>query len=338
MVEFWRLSSARLCFAVVGIFLVMDAALLSRSNISIVIGKGALILLGVIAVCAFAIYVSWDDATKVAPGEEGSAKTKIARALHHYPTMAIALFLFSATATLASYLVVSPGTQFSDPLLVSLDEALGLDWFAVLAWANASPVLSTILCLSYASGGVQLFLVFGLLAATGRVQAAWDFFALFLLGGLLTVLIWALVPALAPYAHYNVQPSLYASLEAIIPNVGHSFVADLLALQNGTFRQFDLLSAEGLIAFPSFHTVMGLLFVYAVRDVRGVFWPMLVLNSLMIVATVPVGGHYFADVIGGGFVFAVSIVVVDWVNGRPPLWRRALARHAMTGSAAPSPA
>lgn len=60
---------------------------------------------------------------------------------------------------------------------------------------------------------------------------------------------------------------------------------------------------SGLIAFPSCH-VMGALFVtYAFRKYKFLFFPLIVLNTLLIFATLALGFHYLVDVLAGFLIF-----------------------------------
>src|SRR5260370_34917421 len=56
---------------------------------------------------------------------------------------------------------------------------------------------------------------------------------------------------------------------------------------------------KGVIAFPSFHAALAMLFTYAHRRLPT-FLPMAVFNGLMLLAIPSEGGHYLVDIIGGG--------------------------------------
>lgn len=321
MIQFWRQPSAHICFAILGLLLAIDLALLPGSNVRISV-EGYLAAAGALVVCGVAALVSWRDATTaIPPGHAVPVNIKMARGLQQYAVLTAILFAFTMCGALCSYLVITLGMPFQDEAFSAIDKALGLDWFALLRWANSNDVLSVVLTVSYSSCLPQVVVVLTLLTFSGRFDAAWDFLALLLLGGLVTILVSGLVPALAPFGYYKPDPSLYDRLQAVGAN-GQIYLPDLRALHAGTFQEFSLAKAQGIIAFPSYHTVMGALFIYAMRDIRAVFWPALALNVTMIVATIPVGGHYFADVLAGLLVTLGSIVAVDAANRRPPFWVR----------------
>ncbi|WP_236654923.1 phosphatase PAP2 family protein [Burkholderia pyrrocinia] len=80
-------------------------------------------------------------------------------------------------------------------------------------------------------------------------------------------------------------------------------------LSSGQLGQFNLSESQGLVSLPSFHVMLALLLVYAVRHVRYVFPAVVVLNVGMILSTPTQGSHYLADVIAG-IVFGVQSIVV----------------------------
>ena len=72
-------------------------------------------------------------------------------------------------------------------------------------------------------------------------------------------------------------------------------------LRAGARSGLSFLDAEGLITFPSFHTVWALLLVAACP--RPLKAASVVLNSAVIVATLTTGWHYLSDVLAGIVVY-----------------------------------
>jgi len=66
----------------------------------------------------------------------------------------------------------------------------------------------------------------------------------------------------------------------------------LRAVRDDPAYVLDLAHMPGLVTFPSFHTAMGVIAIYCARGTRWLFWPMLVINLLMIAATPVLGSHY----------------------------------------------
>ncbi|MDJ1159486.1 phosphatase PAP2 family protein [Chelatococcus sp. SYSU_G07232] len=73
---------------------------------------------------------------------------------------------------------------------------------------------------------------------------------------------------------------------------------------------FDLRKVEGIVTFPPFHTVLAILTAYACRDVRPLFVAAVLLNALVIVSTLPEGGHHLVDIMAGALIAGVTIIGV----------------------------
>lgn len=204
-----------------------------------------------------------------------------------------------------NYLFVSLALPLQDNWLARVDAFLGFDWPAVLALVGAHPWLAALLHFAYGSYGWLFPLTFIMLPLMGRLRRLREFLLLFSISGLMTVAIGALFPALGPFDHHAIPE---VTRRAVLPE-GLAFMPDFLALRSGTFHDFVVARAEGLTAFPSFHTIMALLFALAFR---GTFlgWPVFVLAMLTICATPVIGGHYFADLLGGAAVFMLTVLLL----------------------------
>ena len=72
---------------------------------------------------------------------------------------------------------------------------------------------------------------------------------------------------------------------------------------------------QGIVTFPSYHTVLGVLFPYMFRRHRW-FLPVLVLNVLLIGSVPTEGAHYVVDAIAGVIIAVVALAVAQWLLGR----------------------
>jgi len=104
----------------------------------------------------------------------------------------------------------------------------------------------------------------------------------------LAIAICALIPALGPAYDSGVA--------------GNDNVAALL-LRSGGYPS----EVAGIVAFPSVHTAMAVFYIYAQRQLLT-FWPMAVLNILMLI-TVPISGdHYLIDMVAGALLACLVIL------------------------------
>ena len=135
----------------------------------------------------------------------------------------------------------------------------------------------------------------------------------------------------------------YASGDYDLPHFHAGFVEQLTLLRAGQVHAITWRDAEGLITFPSFHTVWGVLVVMAFAGRRRLVWPMLGLNLVMIVSTVTTGMHYFVDVAAGFAVVAVAVPLADWLTHGDGFetawcgWSRRISDRACTPDLHPAP-
>ncbi|MDQ2805038.1 MAG: phosphatase PAP2 family protein [Pseudomonadota bacterium] len=117
----------------------------------------------------------------------------------------------------------------------------------------------------------------------------------------LTTLLATALPALGPWVHFG-----YGALNS----ADTAYVAHVLALRQGNPPPFALSQMQGIDCFPSFHTVLAVLLVYAHRGIRWSFLPIAALNAVMLFSIPSEGGHYLSDMIGSAAVALLAITLV----------------------------
>jgi len=111
--------------------------------------------------------------------------------------------------------------------------------------------------------------------------------------------------------------AIIATVSALLPALGPQlegqyveWSATLAAIRDSSASTFSLEHLQGIIAFPSFHTVAAILLIYSHRPPVPSFRVMLMLNLLMLLSVPSEGQHYLVDVISGAVVAAISIAAV----------------------------
>ena len=234
------------------------------------------------------------------------------------PDMARVIFtlvlfvVFGSISGVLNYLGVRAGFPLIDSWLHGADRALGFDWMAHVAWVNGHPALARTLFISYALiMAMLLYVLFALMLR--RDFARLREFVIVLFFCMLTVdVISVFLPAAGAYAHLHPPASVIGNMPA---DAGRYWLHDFMALRNGSMHSVELARMTGLIAFPSFHTIMALLTTWALRGQRG-FWPIAVVNAFSLVSTISIGGHYLTDVIGGMIVLGAIIALYRLWEGR----------------------
>jgi PAP2 superfamily len=201
---------------------------------------------------------------------------------------------FSATGVILTYLAATLCLPLHDFELSQIDRALGFDW------AKSAGILVAHRWVLLAAGVVynsmlpQIVASILYFAHIGRSDRNHEFLWLGMTSLLITAVISGLVPAVGPYSAGDMP---YWSKM-------------LLTIRSGTETRFAITKMQGIIAMPSFHTVLKAIFVYVHRPPLRSFVPIVVLDFLMVLAVPFVGHHYLIDIIAGAMVAAVCIVLV----------------------------
>ena len=233
--------------------------------------------------------------------------------------------LFTNGGAVLNYMLIRPGSVPIDGLLIQADAALGFGWarfagrIAQLGWL--APLLGWV----YRSSLAQLALMILLLGFTGRQVTLHRFMLSGILCSCFSLMIWSLVPSFGPSPYVVLDPAVELRLGRV---VDPAYAGQLMALLRDGARLIDADHLIGLIAFPSMHTVMAAMAVwYSRRTVM--FWPLAMLNLLMIPAILVHGGHHLVDVFGG---LALFVFVAGWVRHLVPDGRASASPQVQTAS------
>jgi hypothetical protein len=203
--------------------------------------------------------------------------------------------IFPWFATRLTYLGIALGMPVEDQLFLRADSVLGLDWKALFYFLKSHPVIIRLLILIYQSTYFQPIIAVPLLAIMGPLGRNQQFVVAMCISLFLTIVICALLPAYGPMTDFGITDYL------------RRIVDDL---QNGHHQQIHV---SGIICFPSFHTVMAILFTWVYRGMRA-FWPAALINGAMLISIPTLGNHYFVDVLGGAIVALIAIMVTARVS------------------------
>lgn len=185
----------------------------------------------------------------------------------------------------ASLALPTIAAAFDRPLLdktfTRWDLWLGFDWNGAAAWTAAHPTAQAVLLFAYGSMFWQTLAFLFVYSLRGSGEFIW-LFAATLLGVIALSLFF---PALG-------QPGM----------IGQEHIDVLLAARAGSAS-----AVSGIITFPSFHSALAVLFIYASRVNVRAFAVALPLNLLLLASTPTCGGHYLVDTIAG---VGVALLVI----------------------------
>jgi hypothetical protein len=248
----------------------------------------------------------------------GLATTRIATFSEIFGIALLGGLLSAAVAMVA----LRSGAPMADPWLKSADSTFGLSAQALVAGIAGLGFSLEPLHLIYHSSFPQIAGTILLLSLLGRRLEAWRLCFLFLVTLLSCALISFVIPAYGSFV--DAAPSTIAALPAGAGTFAFGTVDQLRQAGVAILAIHDL---EGVITFPSFHTIMALLVVQAWWWNRFLRLPVLGWNLAVIFSTLPMGGHYFVDLVAGALLWLGWDGIADRVaKGRASVrWGRAAA-------------
>jgi membrane-associated phospholipid phosphatase len=234
----------------------------------------------------------------------------------------LAIFSYAAAG-------LGAGMPLTDGALARIDRWLGFDWLAVVAWFNESPALIWLLGYAYHGTIALLIYVLVLLNVLQWRDRIVEFMVLVVGTCLLAALLSGVVPAAGAYVHFRPDAAVRS---AISSDAGVWHLAQFEALRAGTFTRFSLPATEGLITFPSFHTAAALCVPLALRGLGAVTALAWAAAGMVVVSTVPIGGHHLIDVIVGAMMtLALHRLIATRKTGQAATGAVVAARPMLTG-------
>jgi hypothetical protein len=201
------------------------------------------------------------------------------------------LGVFLAASAPLTYILARANLPLIDSQLSAVDHIVRFDWTVMHDWVTQRPVIHDVLRWAYSTHVNQCW---GLIAlgslwfpARRNAELIWCF--------ILSLMICCVVSA--------VVPSLAMGGDA------GGYVPVLKSLRAGEPMILDWNRLEGIVQFPSFHAALATIYLYAARHRLWTLIPFAALDTLMLISTPPIGGHYLTDVLGGIAVAVIAISV-----------------------------
>jgi membrane-associated phospholipid phosphatase len=105
-----------------------------------------------------------------------------------------------------------------------------------------------------------------------------------------------LLPAEGAFAYFGFSADVLDRLPA---GAGVYHLAKFEYFRDSPSPLLSFASLQGVVTFPSFHCCLALMTIAATWSMRWLFPMSLAWNALVIASTVPIGGHYAIDILGG---------------------------------------
>jgi membrane-associated phospholipid phosphatase len=230
------------------------------------------------------------------------------------------------------------GFPLADSLMARSDAAIGIDVGQVSRFVATQSALSSLLFFAYSASGPLCVAAIGWNLFRKDRLMLWRVVATLVVAMQVTALVSVLFPAQGA--------SVWMGLDVLQGNGLPYGAGTYSATEFGHFysgselvvRREDM---NGIVCFPSFHTVMALVILQSFVN-SPLKWAALAWSALTIVSTVPMGGHYVVDLAGGVLVWITACSLAAWAcrfpaeaRKRPP---EAIAKHPAPAYVAPSTA
>jgi membrane-associated phospholipid phosphatase len=211
-----------------------------------------------------------------------------------------------------SYLPASLNFPLVGSALVKADLFLGFKWMESVQFFIELPAWVSIASSKlYETNRLAMLMTLIVLIFSGRHKRLDEFLTLFIVTGTVTCLISGILPAVNAYEFFLPNDTIYDRLS---PVVGRGYYDDFFALRDGSLRQLKLRDVQGLVSFPSFHTILALLLIYVMRG-TGIFFAIMLIWNVGIILTTPFdGAHYLVDIVAGGVVMVAAVYFVRWLE------------------------
>jgi membrane-associated phospholipid phosphatase len=194
------------------------------------------------------------------------------------------------------------GFPVADAVLARSDALIGLDVAAATRFVAAQPAWPQVLHLMYNLSAPLCVLVVAWNVFTGDRIVAWRVVTTAIVAMQITAIVSIFLPARGATAFLG----LYTLQDEGLPaGAGTYAVSAFEHFYHGDALLVRLADINGIVCFPSFHTVMALLILQGLTRspirLAAAGWA-----ALTIVSTVPIGGHYVTDLAGGVLVWMAS--------------------------------
>jgi len=247
-------------------------------------------------------------------------KTKyynVARIFLLYIQFTTLLPLFSAFGTMVSYCASWGNHLANADLLTKLDKMFfGLSWHQFVSDVAKITFLPTFLGFCYDLIAVLPFVLVVVCFAQNDINNIWRFIEFMVITAAITVIIFWLYPVVGPSSHYSfvVNSSFIPSLTAAFNKTGiYTFGLQSIDGFNAVKNSQGDYYMTGIVTFPSYHAVLAVGYMYFSRKFPRIIRYVIYFFGIgMIISAVPIGDHYFIDIVAGSIVAWIGILAVDW--------------------------
>jgi hypothetical protein len=233
---------------------------------------------------------------------------------------AVMLLAACVGGSLATMSALSP-FPLADRMLFVADAALGMSAPRTTVASASWPAWAIdALRLAYTWSAQWILVTVALCLALKRREQAWHVAILFSITIVVASAISILFPAYGSYVFVDSN-----DIKTLPSEAGRYAWERFDSLRSATDPVLSVETRGPFVTFPSFHTICALLPIPAWWSIRGMREFSVSFAFLIIVSTIPMGGHYFVDLAAGAGLWAFTL----WVLRR---WQAASGQWPQTSA------
>jgi len=208
--------------------------------------------------------------------------------------------LFTNIHIIPMFVIARLGNPLKDQILANYDESLGIKITDIILLADQYPFIKSFLASAYDSLIFLLTLALVLPPILGRNRYITHFFSSLIISTFIGFILFYYYQAEGPWLHYGYEPQLNQNL----------FNKTYTDLRVSPFYVIDPSYGNGLVCFPSFHTILAIISAYALTSIPWIKWIAYFQSLSIILGTLSTGTHYIIDVLVG-IVIAFSSILIS---------------------------
>lgn len=212
-----------------------------------------------------------------------------------------AFMMVTSALSAFNYLLMPLSGDLIDPYLAKWDAMLGFHWPSVMEFAAGYPTISAILKMCYNTTIPQLTVLVVILSLFGITRDLHIMLLTVVITATTIICFWSFFPSSATPNIYPIPKDIEAILAPVVDQRYAEELFDIIKNGPGLITPYEI---RGTISFPSYHTTLALIAMAAARNIRYLYPFFLVLNLLILPATIIHGGHYLFDIMAGIALFA----------------------------------
>lgn len=213
-----------------------------------------------------------------------------------------------AMAGIISLVGLRYGAPLIDAHLADLDRNMGVHTPDIVRLLSGSPLVIQLLDLAYESSFPLLGCLMVFLAVTRRFTQMWTLAFVFAVTVVICTTISVPIPARGAFAHFAYTSDI---LDQLPPQAGIYHLVKFDYYRHHAEPIISFAHLQGVVTFPSFHCCLALMTVAACHGIRWLAPLSVGWNVLVIVSTLPVGGHYAIDLPVGAMVWLAAALAAQ---------------------------